>query len=116
MDEGREILFAAAGTQDILGTDDLSGKKSLLAGAHDVPTEVAFMIIATTTSCSYELLAGNRTLSRGRISTGGTIGVQPTSTTAAVKSGVVLPGEELTMPVTSTTGTPSVMVAIERGE
>lgn len=116
MDESREVLFAAAGTQDILGTDDLSGKKSLLAGAHDVDTEVAFMIIGTTTSMTYELLAGSRTISRGQVSTGGTIGVQPTPTTAAVKTAVVLAGEELTMPITSTTGTPSCMVTIERSE
>ena len=116
MDESREVLFAAAGTQDILGTDDLSGKKSLLAGAHDVPTEVSFMVIGTTTSMTYELLAGSRTVSRGQVSTGGTIGIQPTPTTAAVKTAIVLPGEELTMPITSTTGTPSCMVTIERNE
>lgn len=114
MTEDREVLFAAAGTQDLLSTDDLTGRKSLLAGAVDFDTVVTFMIQATTTAVDYEILSGSRTVARGRISTGGTIGLMPTPTTAAQKSFLCLAGEELTAPVTNATGTPSVMMIIDR--
>jgi len=113
MQEQREVLFAAAGSFEMLGTDDLSGRASGLRQAVEVDTKVELSIIATTAVVSYEVQSGSRTVARGRIGTGGTITVFPTPDRPSVVF-ICFAGEEISVFVTSTTGTPSVMMTIER--
>jgi len=114
MQEQREVLFAAAGTQEMLGTDDLTGKKSKLSQSAGVVTAVGILIVATTVSVSFQIFSGDRTVASGKISTGGTIGKFPSTNDAAPISFLCYPGEELSVEVTNATGTPSVMMVIER--
>lgn len=114
MQEQREILFAAAGTQEMLGTDDVTGKKSKLAQSANVITAVGILILATTVSSDFTVTSGDRVVASGRISSGGTIGVFPSTNDSAPISFLCFPGEELSVSVTSATGTPSIMMVIER--
>lgn len=114
MIEEREVLFAAAGTEDMLGTDDVSGEDSMLREAEGFWTEITFGLLGTTTSMDYTLRAGTETLAKGRIGSGGTIGVMPTETTAAFKTVMCPPNLRLALPVVNATGTPSAMLVIGR--
>jgi len=114
MIEEREILFAAAGTEDMLGIDDVSGEESLLREAEAFWSEVTFAILGTTATMDYTLRAGTEVLARGRISSGGTIGVMPNENTAAFKTVLCPPDLKLSLPVVNGTGTPSAMLVISR--
>lgn len=113
MQENREVLFAAAGNFEMMSTDDVTGRESGLKGASDEDTQVEASIVATTTAVDFEIQSGGRTIARGRIATGGTIGVFPTPDRPQVVF-TCFAGEELSVFVTSSTGTPSVMLTIER--
>jgi len=113
MQENREVLFAAAGNFEMMCTDDVTGRKSGLAQSVEIDTLVQLSIVATTVATSFEVQSGSRTVARGRTATGGTIGVFPTPDRPQVEF-VCFAGEELSVFVTNTTGTPSVMMAIER--
>jgi len=113
MQENREVLFAAAGNFEMLGTDDVTGRESGLKGAVDEDTEVELSIVGTTTAVDFEVSSGGRTVGRGRIATGGTIGVFPTPDRPQLVF-TCFAGEELSVFVTNSTGTPSVMLTIER--
>lgn len=114
MQEQREILFAAAGTKEMLGTDDVTGKKSKLSQSANVITAVGILLIATTVSSDFQIFSGDRTVASGRVGTGGTIGKFPSTNDAAPISFLCFPNEELSVEITSATGTPSVMMVIER--
>lgn len=114
MIEQRQVTLAGAGQADLLDTDDVSGKKSLLRGAVAYESMFGFMLIASTTNVDYELLAGNRTVARGRVGGGGTVGVFPTENTAAVQGPFeVDAGEELQFNIDAA-GATSVMAVVER--
>lgn len=114
MQEQRQVTLAAAGTNDLLSTDDVSGKASLLRGAANQSSFFGVLLIATTTNVDFELLAGVRTLARGRVGGGGTVGTFPTEQTAAPLGPFEIgPGEELTLPVVAG-GATSVMAVVER--
>lgn len=113
MQENREVLFAAAGNFEMLGTDDVTGRESGLRGAVGEDTMVQASIVATTVAVDFEIQSGGRTIARGRIATGGTIGVFPTLDRPQVEF-TCFAGEELSVFVTNSTGTPSVMLTIER--
>lgn len=113
MQENREVLFAAAGNFEMLSTDDVTGRESALKQSVDIDTTVELSIVATTTAVDFEVSTGSRVVARGRIATGGTIGVFPTPDRPQVKF-VCFAGEDLSVFVRSSTGTPSVMMTIER--
>jgi len=113
MQENRTVLFAAAGNFEMLGTDDLTGRESSLRQAVEVDTEVEASIVCSTATVDFEIQSGSRTVARGRCATGGTIGVFPTLDRPQVKF-TCFAGEELSVFVTNSTGTPSVMLSIER--
>jgi len=113
MQENREVLFAAAGNFEMMGTDDVTGRKSGLAQSVEIDTMVQLSIVATTVAVDFEVQSGSRTVGRGRIATGGTIGVFPTPDRPQLEF-VCFSGEELSVFVTNSTGTPSVMMTIER--
>lgn len=114
MQEQREVLFAAAGTKEMLGTDDITGRKSKLAHSVEVITAVGILIIATTTAVSFTITSGDRTVASGKVGTGGTVGKFPSTNDVAPISFLCFEGEELSVEVTNATGTPSVMMVIER--
>lgn len=115
MQENREVLFAAAGNFEMLGTDDLTGRESGLRGSVEEDTEVQCSIVATTTAVDFEIQSGGRTIARGRCATGGIIGVFPTPDRPQVVF-TCFANEELSVFVRNSTGTPSVMLTIERDE
>lgn len=113
MQENRQVTFAAAGNFEMLGTDDVTGRESALRQAVAEDTSVDLSIVATTTSVDFEVQSGSRTVARGRAATGGTAGVFPTPDRPQVAF-TCFAGEELSVFVTNATGTPSVMMQIER--
>jgi len=113
MQENREVLFAAAGNFEMMSTDDVTGRKSGLAQSVEIDTLVQLSLLATTVAVDFEVQSGSRTVARGRCATGGTIGVFPTPDRPQVEF-VCFRGEELSVFVTNATGTPSVMMTIER--
>jgi len=113
MQENREVLFAAAGNFEMMSTDDVTGRESGLKQAVEEDTDVSCSIVATTVAVDFEIQSGSRTVGRGRIATGGTIGVFPTPDRPQLEF-TCFAGEELSVFVTSSTGTPSVMLTIER--
>ena len=113
MQETRQVTFAAAGNFEMLGTDDVTGRASALRQAVEEDTSVEASIVATTTSVDFEIQSGSRTIARGRCATGGTAGVFPTPDRPQVVF-TAFSNEELSVFVTNATGTPSVMLSIER--
>lgn len=113
MQENRQVTFAAAGNFEMLSTDDVTGRESALKGSVDEDTSVEVSLIASTTAVDFEVQSGGRTIGRGRIGTGGTVGVFPTPDRPQLAF-TCFAGEELSVFVTNSTGTPSVMMTIER--
>lgn len=113
MQETRQVTFAAAGNFEMLGTDDVTGRESALRQAVEEDTTVELSIVNTTTTVDFEVQSGSRTVARGRCATGGTIGVFPTPDRPQVVFNCFA-GEELSVFVTNSTGTPSTMLSIER--
>jgi len=113
MQENRIVTFAAAGNFEMLGTDDLTGRESGLRQAVEEDTKVELSLVGTTTSVDFEIQSGARTVGRGRVATGGTIGIFPTPDRPQLVF-TCFAGEELSAFVTNSTGTPSVMLTIER--
>lgn len=113
MQETRQVTFAAAGNFEMLGTDDVTGRASGIRQAVEEDTEVEASIVCSTVTVDFEIQSGSRTVARGRCATGGTIGVFPTPDRPQVVF-TCFGGEELSVFVTNSTGTPSVMLSIER--
>lgn len=114
MQENRQVTLAAAGNADMLSTDDVSGKKSLLAAASGQDSNFIFSLIATTATVDYELLAGVRTVARGRAPGAGVAGTFPTETTATGLGPFrVFAGEELALNLVAGAAM-STMAVIER--
>jgi len=113
MQETRQVTFAAAGNFEMMSTDDVTGRASALRQAVEEDTSVEASIVASTTTVDFEIQSGSRTVARGRIATGGTVGVFPTPDRPQVVF-TCFAGEELSVFVTNSTGTPSCMLSIER--
>lgn len=113
MQENRQVTFAAAGNFEMMSTDDVTGRESGLKGAVDEDTQCELSIVATGVSTDFEVQSGGRTVGRGRVASGGTIGVFPTPDRPQLVF-TVFAGEEISVFVVNSTGTPSVMLSIER--
>lgn len=114
MNEMRQITFGAAGQGDLLSSSDVSGKPSLLRPAAAFPTAFGISMIASATDYDFEVLAGSRTLARGRVPGGGTAGTFPTPTTSQPLGPFpVNAGEELAVNITAGSAA-SIMAIVER--
>lgn len=117
MFEYRQVELAASGNAEMLSTDDITGKKSMLSQSVDVDTEVTGAIEAEDALVDVEILAGDRSVVRGRVGLGGAAGVQVRPDQQFPWSFVVFAGEEISIFITNTSsGTPRVHCVIERAQ
>jgi len=115
MREYRQVELANAGNGEMLSTDDITGKKSMLAQAVDSDTEVTYAFLAEDALVDLEVLSGDRTVVRGRLSDGLTAGGMPNPNDAFAGSFRCLAGEEISIFISNTSsGTPRVALVIDR--
>ncbi len=115
MFEYRQTELAVSGNAEMLSTDDITGKKSMLSQAADIDTEVTGAMDAEDALVDVEILAGDRSVVRGRVGGGATAGNAVAPQTQFAWSFVVFAGEEISVFIRNTsTGTPRVHMVIER--
>lgn len=115
MREYRQTELAVSGNAEMLSTDDITGKKSMLAQAVDANTTVSYAFLAEDALVDLEILSGDRTVARGRLGDGLTAGGMPDPNTAIPGSFTCFAGEEISIFISNTsTGTPRVALVIDR--
>lgn len=115
MREYRQVEMVANANAELLSTDDITGKRSMLSQAVEEDTEFGFAFLAEDALVDVEVLAGDRTVVRGRLGSGLTAGLMPTPDNAIAGDFTVFAGEEVSIFLTNTSsGTPRVAAVLDR--
>jgi len=115
MREYRQVEMVANANAEMLSTDDLTGKKSMLGQAVEEDTEFGFALLAEDALVDVEILSGDRTVVRGRLPSGLTAGDMPTPNDTIPGDFTVFAGEEISVFISNTSsGTPRVAGVFDR--
>ena len=116
MREYRQVELAISGNAEMLSTDDITGKKSMLSQAVEEDTEFGYVFLCEDDLVDVEVLAGDRTVVRGRLASGLTAGNMPTPNDAIAGDFTVFAGEEISVFISNTgaVATPRVAAVFDR--